>query len=330
VRAAALRRRRLTLALLLAGCAGCTVAEIKEKTHQTVQSGSEVAGKAAMKGKEVTGDTAVKGKELAADTAEHGKVVAKTASKALRKGFADLKPQEEYFIGRAVAARILGTYRALDDPAATRYLNAIGLTLAEVSTNPEVYGGWHFILLDSDEVNAFAAPGGFVFVTRGLYQSCRTEDQLAAVVAHEVGHVTLKHGLAAIKTSRLTEAFAIIGTSAVKEFTGADLKKVTEAFAGTVDDIIDQMVSLGYSRGQEYAADAEAGRIAYRAGYNPAGLVEFLKTLQERSAKAEKKGFFSTHPPAADRRQRVADQLAAEKLAGETDPARTARFVKIR
>jgi predicted Zn-dependent protease len=326
----AVLHRRLALALLVAACAGCTVAEIKEKTHRTVQTGGEVAGKAAVKGKEVAGDTAVKGKELAADTAEHGKVVAKTASKAMRKGFADLTPQEEYYIGRAVAARILGTYRALDNPAATRYLNAVGLTLAQVSANPEVYGGWHFILLDSDEVNAFAAPGGFVFVTRGLYQSCRSEEQLAAVVGHEVGHVTLKHGLSAIKTSRLTEAFAIIGTSAVKEFTGADMKKVTEAFAGTVDDIIDQMVSLGYSRGQEYAADAEAGRITYRAGYNPAGLAEFLATLQERSVKAEKKGFFSTHPPAADRRVKVEQQLVAEKLTGETDPARTARFVKIR
>ena len=270
----------------------------------------------------------MQGGAIAADTAVHGKAVADTASKAMRKGFADLTPQEEYFIGRAVAARILGAYRPADNPAATRYLNALGLTLAQASSGPEVFGGWHFLLLDSDEVNAFAAPGGFIFVTRGLYRSCRTEEQLAAVVAHEVGHVTLRHGLAAIKTSRLTEAFAIIGTEAVKEFTGADLARVTEAFAGTIDDIIDRMVSLGYSRSQEYAADAEGGRISYHAGYNPEGLAEFLRTLREKAAKAEKKGFFSTHPPAADRLVKVEALLAADKLRGETDPARTARFSK--
>jgi predicted Zn-dependent protease len=313
-----IRRRCLAAALLFAAAAGCTTADFKGAVDKTARTGESLAGKAA-----------VQGKELGAEAAVDGKAVAKTTSKALRKGFADLTPQEEYYIGRAVAARILGLYRPAENQTATRYLNAIGLTLAQASSGPETYGGWHFVLLDSDEINAFAAPGGFIFVTRGLYQSCKTEEQLATVVAHEVGHVTLRHGLAAIKSSRLTEAFAIIGTSAVKEFTGADLAKVTEAFAGTVDDIIDQMVSLGYSRWQEYAADAEGARVAYRAGYNPAGLTEFLRTLQA-AGKKDKKGFFSSHPPAADRLEKVESLLAAEKLAGVTDPARTSRFTKTR
>jgi predicted Zn-dependent protease len=152
------------------------------------------------------------------------------------------------------------------------------------------------------------------------------------VLAHEVSHVTLRHGLAAIKTSRLTEAFAIIGAETVKEFTGANLAKVTAAFAGTIDDIIDQMVALGYSRRQEYAADAEACRVAYRAGYDPQGLGEFLKILQAAgtAGAAGAKGFFSTHPPAADRLEQAVALLADEKLAGATDPARTARFAKNR
>jgi predicted Zn-dependent protease len=309
----------LAAALLLGAAAGCSTADLKSAVDKTAQTGVAIKDKAVEQGS-----------ALASDTAAHGKVVANTASKAMRKGFADLTPQEEYFIGRAVAARILGIYRPAENPAATRYLNAIGLTVAQASSGPETFGGWHIILLDSDEVNAFAAPGGFIFVTRGLHQSCQTEEQLATVIAHEVGHVTLRHGLSAIKTSRLTEAFAIIGTEAVKEFTGANLAKLTEAFAGTIDDIIDQMVSLGYSRGQEYAADAESARIAYRAGYNPAGLAEFLRTLQAKSVKADKKGFFSTHPPAADRLVKVETLLASEKLAGATDPVRTARFSKNR
>ncbi len=314
-----LARWSLAAALFFVVFAGCTTAEVKDAFHKTTKKGGEIADKAA-----------VQGKELAADTAVHGKAVAKTATKAMRKGFADLTPQEEYFIGRAVAARVLGMYRPAENPAVTRYLNTIVLVVAQASSGPETYGGWHVILLDSDEINAFAAPGGFIFITRGLYLNCRSEEQLASVIAHEVGHVTLRHGLAAIKTSRLTEAFAIIGTEAVKEFTGANLAKITAAFAGTIDDIIDQMVSLGYSRRQEYAADAEAVRIAYRAGYNPAGLGEFLRTLQANTAKADKKGFFSSHPPAADRLEEVEALLAKEELAGETDPARTGRFSKTR
>ncbi len=312
-------RGLLAAAALLWAAAGCSTAALKDVAAKTARTGVAIKDKAV-----------VHGGALASETAAHGKAVAQTTTKALRKGFADLTPQEEYFIGRAVAARVLGLYRPADNPEATRYLNTLGLAVAQASSWPETYGGWHFMLLDSDEVNAFAAPGGFIFVTRGLHQSCRTEEQLAAVIAHEVGHVTLRHGLGAIKTSRLTEAFAIIGTEAVKEFTGANLAKITEAFAGTIDDIIDQMVSLGYSRWQEYAADAEGGRIAYRAGYNPAGLAEFLQSLQARAAKAEKKGFFSTHPPAADRLEKVEELIVAEKLKGETDPARTARFSKTR
>jgi predicted Zn-dependent protease len=312
-------RRLLAAALFAALVAGCTTAQLENTAH-----------KASLKGVAIKDKAVVKGGALATDTATHGKAVAKTASKALRKGFADLTPQEEYYIGRAVAARLLGIYRPAENQAVVGYLNEIGITVAQASSAPETFGGWHFILLDSDEVNAFAAPGGFIFITRGLYQSCKTEEQLAAVISHEVGHVTLRHGLAAIKTSRLTEAFAIIGTETVKEFTGANLAKITEAFAGTVDDIIDQMVSLGYSRVQENAADAEAARIAYRAGYNPAGLAEFLRTLQLRSAPADKKGFFSSHPPAADRLKKVEALLAEEELAGTTDPARTSRFSRIR
>ncbi len=312
-----IRRRHLAPVLFLAALAACTSAELRQAYDKTVRTGGTVANKAV-----------TQGDALATKAAVHGEAVAQTTSKALRKGFADLTPQEEYYIGRAVAARVLGIYRPLEKPAATRYLNTLGLTLARASLRPETYGGWHLLILDSDEINAFAAPGGFIFVTRGLFESCRTEDQLAAVIAHEVGHVTLGHGLAAIKSSRLTEAFAIIGTEAVKEFTGANLTRLTEAFAGTIDDIIDQMMSLGYSRWQEYDADAEAERIAYRAGYNPKGLPEFLRTLQEKSAKVAKNGFFSTHPPPEDRLKKAEKLLGDEKLGGETDPVRTARFSK--
>jgi len=250
------------------------------------------------------------------------------SGKALRKGFADLSPREEYYIGRAVAARILAQYKVDDDPARTRYLNTLGTVLARASDMPETYGGWHFLLLASDEVNAFAAPGGFVFVTTGLYRTCASEEQLAAVLAHEIGHVTLRHGLAAIKSARLTEAFTILGTEAVKEYSGASLAKLTAAFEGSINDIVNELVVSGYSRSQEYAADKAAAEIAWRAGYDPDGLTAFLGRLEEKGKGAKAAGFFSTHPPAGDRLARAEDVIRREKLSGSADRARAARFAK--
>lgn len=258
---------------------------------------------------------------------EHKDAIVKTGA-ALRKGFADLTPQEEHYLGRAVAARILGQYRPLDDESRMRYLNTLGRLLARASDRPETYGGWHFLLLDSDEVNAFAAPGGFIFVTRGLFGTCATEEQLAAVLAHEIAHVALRHGLGAIKNERLTEAFTILGTEAVKEYSSAQLSQLTAAFEGSINDIANKLIVSGYSQGQEYAADAAAAAIAWRSGYNPAGLTEFLAALGERGRRGGKQGFFSTHPEAGERLSRASAVIKADKLAGETDAARTRRFEK--
>ena len=117
-------------------------------------------------------------------------------------------------------------YGVVQDPAVHRYVTLVGLALAGETNRADL--PWKFIVLDTDGVNAFAAPGGFIFVTRGLYATCATEEQLAAVLAHEVAHVTLRHGLAAIKNERLTEAFTIIGTTAVKEYSGSQLAGIAE------------------------------------------------------------------------------------------------------
>ena len=148
------------------------------------------------------------------------------------------------------------------------------------------------------------------------------------MLAHEVSHVTLRHGLGAIKNERLTEAFTIIGTEAVKEYSGGQLAKLTAAFEGSINDIANKMIVSGYSQGQEYAADAEAARVAWRAGYNPAGLTEFLAALRRRRGRRATKGFFSTHPQPGERLDKAKDVLGDEKLSGGGNPARTARFAK--
>jgi predicted Zn-dependent protease len=141
--------------------------------------------------------------------AESGKIsesdrqsIVKT-SEALRSTFADITDEEEYYIGRSVAALILSYYPAYENEALTSYINTVGQAVVFSSARPEIYAGYHFLILDTDEVNAMAAPGGFIFISKGLLRRCANEEMLAAILAHEVGHVCAKHGLQSIKKSRL-------------------------------------------------------------------------------------------------------------------------------
>ncbi|MDH5637197.1 MAG: M48 family metalloprotease [Nitrospinota bacterium] len=261
---------------------------------------------------------------IASKVWEKRDAIAKTGS-ALRKGFSDLSDEEEYYIGRAVAAKILSQYRPVKDKARTSYINTLGQTLSRHSSRPQTFAGYHFLLISSPEINAFAAPGGFVFITTGLYSKLKTEEQLAAVLAHEISHVTLRHGLSAIKTANLTQAFSIIGTEAMMEYGAKELAQLTAAFEDSINDIVNQLVVNGYSRSQEYDADSEAMRVAWKAGYDPAGLTRFLSTLNSISGK-NGAGFFKTHPPAADRLKKASKAMKKEKLSGPTLKTRTARF----
>jgi len=230
----------------------------------------------------------------------------KKTSQAVEKAFTDITIEQEYFIGRAVAAEIVNRYRPLDRQAANTYLNLVGQALARVSDMPETFGGYHFLLLDSDEINAFAAPGGLIFVSRGLLRCCPDEDALAAVLAHEVGHVQAKHGLQAIKKSRLTDALTIIGTESARQFGGAELAQLTTAFEGSIADVTSTLVNNGYSRTYEYQADQIAVELLRRLGYDPAAMALMLREMQGRLA-GDSRGFARTHPSPAERLEKVLD-----------------------
>lgn len=246
----------------------------------------------------------------------------------LRKGIEDLTPEEEYYIGRTVAARVLGQYRPLDRVKVNRYLNELGGYLAQFSRRPETFAGYHFQLIESQEINAFAAPGGFILVTSGLYRSLTNEDQLAAVLAHEIAHVTLNHGLSAIKTANLTQAFTLIGQTYLDEKTGGKvsaLNQLTSVFGKSVDDIVNTMVVSGYSQNQELNADAEALRILRQSGYNPDGLTGFFGILGEGAGK-QGAGFYVTHPPVAKRLEAARALVSKKAWQGEGSSLRDQRF----
>lgn len=243
---------------------------------------------------------------------------------AVTKTFEDITPEQEYYIGRTVAATVLAGYRPNPDQALNAYLNEVGQALAMFSARPETFGGYHFMALASDDINAFAAPGGLVLVTRGLLQCCQTEDQLAAVLAHEIGHVEKRHGLRAIKTGRLNSALTILATESAKNFGGQNLAEVTQAFDESINDIATTLMNSGYSRTLEYEADAAAVAILKNAGYRPGALAAMLENMA-KNWDASRKDFAATHPAPADRQAQLRKLGVTPDL--ESNNARQQRFL---
>lgn len=258
-------------------------------------------------------------------TPQQGQSIRKVGE-AAEKTFADITPEQEYYIGRAVGATIVNKYKVYENERATQYINLLGQTLAQASARPETFGGWHFLILDSDEINAFAAPGGFIFVSRGMLRLCKNEDDLAAVLAHEVAHVELQHALRAIKGSRLTSALTLLAVEGAKSFAGDTLASLTEAFEGSITDISSTLMNSGYARRQERQADEVAIRILRTIGYDPRALVRVLDEMGRRLAPGGH-DFAATHPPPASRIKDLHDIIG--QAPETTIPnSRTRRFQK--
>jgi predicted Zn-dependent protease len=245
---------------------------------------------------------------------------------AVEHSFEDLTEEQEYYLGRSVAAKILSQYPVYRKDQLTASVNRVGTAVSYTSDRPEIYGGYHFLVLDSEEINAFACPGGFIFITRGLLSTCQDEEALGCILAHEVGHVCAKHGLKAIKKSRLMDAFDVLLTETSKHYNQEQLAKLTDAFDGALGDIVDQLVVKGYSRQQEYEADRLGLQYAVAAGYAPSGLVSQLENMAGSAQKGTGMGFFKTHPSPQDRLEKVRHEISAKGYAGSAEPARTKRF----
>lgn len=255
-----------------------------------------------------------------------GVAVAAQKANKVRQSFADITEEEEYYIGRAVSALILSKYPVYQNDAFTGYINLLGNAVALYSDRPETYAGYHFLVLDTDEVNAMAAPGGFIFLTKGLIKKCRNEEMLASVLSHEVGHVSAKHGLKSIKKSRLIEAFGILGQETAQRFAPEELDKLTEIFENVLGDVAESLIERGYDRKYEYEADLLSLHILSSTGYNPYGLLDFLGTLTPDASSGPAQGWLKTHPSAQDRMSRVQKELNTITQAASTESARTSRF----
>jgi len=223
-----------------------------------------------------------------------------TSARAIGTAAEEITPEQEYYIGRAVAANILQRYRIWNgNPALTAYLNNICAAITINSPRPDIFNGYRVAILDSNEINAFATSGGHIFLTRGIINAARSEDALAAVIAHEVAHIQLKHGIKSIRNSRITQAILVTGTATVGAATGMDVTQLTNVFNESVGEIVQTMVNNGYSQTQEFEADNTAMALMASAGYNPSALVTMLRALN--TAQTSGAGFGRTHPTPAQR-----------------------------
>lgn len=228
---------------------------------------------------------------------------------SFREAASDITETEEYYIGRAVAANVLHSYSPAGDSDAQSYLNQVGRAVSVFSPRPATYGGYHFLLLESGEINAMACPGGLVFVTRGLYDLAESEDELAAILAHEIAHVSLKHGLKSVEKAKWTGAFAQLGTAAAEQYGSDEVRELSESYGDIVGDITTNLVTRGYSRDSEKQADSLAVAILDRSGYDPAALRRVLEAMAQIESRSGP-GFWQTHPSPEDRLEVVEEALA--------------------
>ncbi len=240
-----------------------------------------------------------------------------------------LTAEQEYYLGRAVSANLLATYQPVLTSSTMQYVNKVGMAIASVSDLPETFGGYHFALVESDQINAFAAPGGFIYVSTGFVRRLPDEDCLAAVLAHEVAHVNLKHGVSAISNAKLLSSlgeFTKHGVSIAgsKVSTPAELASLTSALTESVSGVTDKLLRSGFDRSQEYQADLYAARLLERAGYDPHALVRVLTILRDSQAD-DADGWYATHPAP---KKRISELEGDFDFAASQGPhaERTARF----
>ncbi len=210
--------------------------------------------------------------------------------------------EDEQRIGAAVSERVRQRYGVVQDQALHRYVSLVGTVLAQASSRPNI--PYQFIVLDTDGVNAFAAPGGYIHITRGALGLIKNEAELAGVLGHEITHVTEKHTMKAIQKGKMIQM-------------GANETSLgnTALFSKFVDKAT-ELVLAGFGRDEELASDKLGIRLANGVGYAPEALSAFLTRLTERNKSgSEKQGLFASHPEMEERLAKIKQQIAAEKLA---------------
>jgi predicted Zn-dependent protease len=218
-----------------------------------------------------------------------------------------LKPmseKEERSLGEQTSLALRSRFGVVQDAKVTKYVTLVGSALAAQSSRPNL--DWKFIVLDTDAVNAFAAPGGLIHVTRGLLGFAKNEAELAGVLGHEITHVTEKHAVHFVEHSN--QASVAADAAGQEGYTA-------EVIAQMSKKVGHFLLDNQYDQGQEDQADVEGVQLANKLGYDPHGLQEALKRLDARnSGRTDKNGWFSSHPATKDRITNIDKVIKKDKL----------------
>ena len=213
-----------------------------------------------------------------------------------------ISTQQEVQMGTEYAQQINAQLPIIKDPEVVRYINVLGDSIAKLADERNL--GWQFFVVNSNEVNAFAVPGGYVYVNRGLIERAQKMDQLAGVLGHEIGHVVRRHSVQQMEKAQ----GANIGVTLACVLTGVCNNQATAAainIGGTA-------LFAKFSRDDEAEADAEGVKNVVRAGIDPRGIPEMFRILldeRERSPSTVS-SWFATHPLEEDRIKATEAQIA--------------------
>ena len=229
----------------------------------------------------------------------------KGADTAKKVADINISERDERAIGEAVSAKLIERFGIYQDAAVTKYVSLVGTVLAQASSRPNLE--WKFIVLDSEGVNAYAAPGGLVHITKGALGLTKSEAELAGVLAHELTHITAKHTVRAIQKAKMVDA-------------GSDVAGSQGGLAGSVvnrlaDASYNMLFENKFDRDDENEADKVGAALANKAGYAPKGLTEFLNHLAARNkGVAQPNGLFASHPQLQERLDRIDKAVKDGKL----------------
>jgi len=239
------------------------------------------------------------------------------SAKNLGKATREINQDEEIAIGRDLAATLVGAAPLVADAKVQRYVNNVGRWIASQSERPDL--PWQFGVLDAPQLNAFAVPGGTIFITRGLLERMQSESELAGVLGHEIGHVVKKHHLKAIQKGAMTALAGDALQMAVQNKNSAANEKLV-SFGK-------EMYSRGLDKGDEFEADRLGVVLAARAGYDAYGLPAVLQTLQAMNAQDSGLALmFKTHPAPADRLDQLSEKMQPTLDAFASQPQLAERF----
>ena len=224
----------------------------------------------------------------------------------LNLGTSSQGENEEIEIGRGITSTILGAAKLVSNNSLQRYVNLVGQNIAQHSERKNL--PWTFGIVDTPSINAFAAPGGYILVTSGLFAILDTEDELAAILAHEIVHVNKKHHYNIIQKQKMVEFGSKFMSSALGKDDKTGISKRLVNMGG-------ELIARGLDKDAEYEADRDGVILAARAGYDSSAMLTVLSKLQTKSrTKGDEsmKLFTATHPTPSDRIQALTDQMTDE------------------